>query len=248
MRTASRITMGSPFFSVFLASGPPAGSLRYIALIYAAPFRACASPRPLYYRPVSPRLLLFGSAVTRFSRHASEIGIQAGAETEAAASNRADECTRAVQRQRCNVAAEIFPDAVLLQVLLDIRKIERCNGLFLLPDILANRPDRFRSCEIPNDRYQQVLRFERFHDREILFAGEITSEDALSVRGRHQVGIGYAAKATSAARTVVDAGSEPIEVVIDVLDSAEIVFRERKAVLFGQMLLDGFEIFRIEHI
>src|SRR2546427_556339 len=148
MRTASRITMGSPFFSVFLASGPPAGSLRYIALIYAAPFRACASPRPLYYRPVSPRLLLF----------------------------------------------------------------------------------------------------ERFHDREILFAGEITSEDALSVRGRHQVGIGYAAKATSTARTVVDAGSEPIEVVIDVLDSAEIVFRERKAVLFGQMLLDGFEIFRIEHI
>src|SRR5438094_5129411 len=54
-----------------LASGPPscwrlrpvglafasahAGSLRYAASIYAAPYRACASRRPYYYRPVPPR-------------------------------------------------------------------------------------------------------------------------------------------------------------------------------------------------
>src|SRR5438093_13533654 len=69
-------------------------------------------------------LLLFRSAVAGFGRHAAEIRTQSGAETKSATANRPDERARFIQAQRCYVAAKIIPNAVLLQVLLDICEIE----------------------------------------------------------------------------------------------------------------------------
>src|ERR1043166_6593167 len=43
-----------------------AGSLRYVASIYAAPYRACASRRPPYNRTVPPRLVFAGHAMKVF--------------------------------------------------------------------------------------------------------------------------------------------------------------------------------------
>src|SRR6059036_2847885 len=95
--------------------------------------------------PYNPLFLLFRSAMTRFRRHAPEIRIQSGTEAKPAAPDRTYESARFIQRQRVDVTAEIVPDAVLLQVLLDVRKIERHNLPVVFPDVFPNRSYGFRS-------------------------------------------------------------------------------------------------------
>src|SRR5438128_1977560 len=196
--------------------------------------------------PYTLLLLFFRSAMTRFGRHAPEIRIQSGAETEPAAPNRTNECTGFVQRQRRDIAAEIVPDAILLQVLLDVRKIKRGDLAVVVPDISSDRTYGFRAREITYDGHEHIFCFERFQDREGLFAGQIAAKHALGVGSGHQIFIRHAAEATSAARSIVDAGAEPVEIVVDVFDPFQVMFGKRKAMRFRKMILNSLEIFRVK--
>src|SRR2546427_7322656 len=186
--------------------------------------------------------------MTRFGRHAPEIRIQSGAESEPAAPNRTDECARFVERQRGDITAKIVPDAVLLQVLLDVRKIERDNLAVVFPDVFPDRTYGLWSGEITYDGHEHVFCFECFQDREVLFTGQIAAKHALGISSGHQIFVGHAAEATSAARSIIDARAKPVEIVVDVFDPFKIVFGKWKAMRFRKMVLNSFEIFRVERI
>src|SRR4051812_18374994 len=70
--------------------------------------------------------LLRGRAGSRFREHPSEAGHEAGAEPGALAGGRADERARRTERQRGDISAERRP-LVALQVLLDVRQVERAD-------------------------------------------------------------------------------------------------------------------------
>src|SRR5713226_5359723 len=53
-----------------------------------------------------------------------------------------DERARVVEWQRCNTRAEVTPDTVLPQVLLDVREIERRHGGVLLFEVRADGANR----------------------------------------------------------------------------------------------------------
>src|SRR5207237_5949287 len=82
----------------------------------------------------------------------------------------------------------------------------------------------------------------------VLLGGQITPKHTLRIRSRHQVGIGRAAETPSTARSIVEVRSEPVEIVIDIFDSSEIVFRERKAMFLREMVLDCLQIVRVQHV
>src|SRR5207248_3073941 len=75
----------------------------------------------------------------------------AAAGTAAAAE---DVRARAVERQGRNAPAEIVPDSVLRQILLDVREIEGLDRPTMISDILADGTNRFRPAEVPHDRDQ----------------------------------------------------------------------------------------------
>src|SRR5215831_14148964 len=70
-------------------------------------------------------LLSTGSAVLDVGLHVPELGIQSRARTTAAAANRPDERARRLERQRRDVAAEVAPDPILIEVLLDVGQVKR---------------------------------------------------------------------------------------------------------------------------
>src|SRR5437667_331142 len=71
---------------------------------------------------------------------------------------------------------------------------------------------------------------------------------AMTRFGRHapEIRIQSAAEATSAARSIVYAGAEPVEIVVDVFYPFQVMFGKRKAMRFRKMILNSLEIFRVK--
>ena len=65
------------------------------------------------------------------------------------------------------------PLAILLQVLLDIRKVERRDGRAARLQIRAHRANRLRPAEVADDRDDEIPRLEVLHDGEPRLAGEV---------------------------------------------------------------------------
>src|SRR5207249_11210834 len=90
-------------------------------------------------------LLSTGPAVLDVRLHVAELGVQAAAGTGAAATHRTDERAGRLERQRRDVAAEVAPDPILIEVLLDVRQVEGRHGRAFRPDVVADRANGFRS-------------------------------------------------------------------------------------------------------
>src|SRR5512138_1410486 len=103
-------------------------------------------------------LLSTGSAVLDVSLHVAELGVQSRARAAATAANRPDERARHLERQRRDVAAEVAPDLILIEVLLDVRQIERGDRRALHAHVVAYRSNGFRPREVADDGHEQVLR------------------------------------------------------------------------------------------
>src|SRR6185436_5126230 len=84
-------------------------------------------------------LLSTGPAVLDVRLHVAELRVQSAAGTGAAAAHRADEGARRLERQRRDVAAEVAPDPVLIEILLDVRQVERRHDPALRLDVLGDR-------------------------------------------------------------------------------------------------------------
>src|SRR5512142_2725739 len=89
-------------------------------------------------------LLSTGSAVLDVGLHVPEFRVQPGTRSAAAAANRADERARRLERQCRDVAAEVAPDPVLIQVLLDVGQVERRYRRALRPHVIADGANRLR--------------------------------------------------------------------------------------------------------
>src|SRR6185436_2979157 len=96
-------------------------------------------------------LLSTGPAVLDVRLHVAELGVQSAARAGPAAAHRTDERARRLERQRRDVAAEVAPDAVLIEVLLDVRQVERRDRRALRLDVLAHRANRLRAGEVADD-------------------------------------------------------------------------------------------------
>src|SRR5262245_46707457 len=118
-------------------------------------------------------------------RHVPEIGIQTRPETILATPNRPYKRARFVERQRCDAPAEVIPYSVLLEELLNVRKIKCGNLPAIVLDILADRANGLGPRKITYDRYDKVFAFEGFQNGKIFFVRQIASGDSLSIRGRH---------------------------------------------------------------
>src|SRR4029079_9865832 len=105
----------------------------------------------------------------------------------AAAAERADELAVLVDRQLERVAAEVHPDTVHVQILLDVREIERRHRRAVLLQPGADGLDRLRSREIADDGDQEIPAFERLEDLPVLFGREIAAKRAGRVGRHHQV-------------------------------------------------------------
>src|SRR5436309_6441308 len=184
--------------------------------------------------------LLFATAL-EVVQHIPQVGIQSDSLTVTSASNRTNERARLIQRQRRGVAAKSAPDAVLVQVLSDVRKIEGRHGGIHVFEILAYGANRRGSAEISHDGNNEVFCLEVFQNGKILFGCEIAARLPTLVRGNHQLRIGdTAVSATTAAgtRVVVDVGSKPVEVAVHVIDTAKIVDGNREPVRKQEMVLN----------
>src|SRR5437867_4360782 len=180
--------------------------------------------------------------MARFRSHVPEVRIQTGSKTVLTAANRSYKSARFVERQSRDAPAEVIPNSVLMQKLFNVRKVKGRDLSAVVSDVFADSADCLRSCEIADDRHDKILAFERFQEDKIFFVSQIASRYALSIRRRHQVRIAYAAKAT-AARSVIDRGTEAAKVGIDVLDSVQIAIGKRQVMGFRQMISNGFQIF-----
>ena len=77
---------------------------------------------------------------------------------------------------RGDVGAEVAPDAVLRQVLLDVRQVERRHGRAVILQVLADGAQRLRPGEIADERHEQVLLLEILQELEVLFVGQIAAD------------------------------------------------------------------------
>src|SRR6185312_10711825 len=136
-------------------------------------------------------LLSTGSAVLDVSHHVAEFGIQSAARTRSAAAHRTDERARRLERQRRDVAAEVAPDPILIEILLDVRQVERRHGRALRLEVLADRANRLRTREVADDRDEEVFRLEPLHELEVLVAREKTAIESRLVGRDHQVGVAW---------------------------------------------------------
>src|SRR5205807_1461229 len=117
------------------------------------------------------------------------------------------------------------PYAVLLQILLDVGKIEGGNSRVLFLQIRSDGSNRFRPCEVADEGHEKILRLQFFEEGEVIFGCKIAACMALSVICSHEVRISRAAESAKSAdsrteaRVVIDPRPELIEVAIDIVNS-----------------------------
>src|ERR1043165_9599445 len=116
-------------------------------------------------------LLSTGSAVLNVGLYVAELGVQSPARSAAPAADRTNERARSLERQRRDVAAEVAPDPILIQILLDVRQVKRRHGRALRPDVIADRANRLRTGEVADNRHEQVFRLDGLPELEILVCG-----------------------------------------------------------------------------
>ena len=116
---------------------------------------------------------------------AAEASAEALAEPAAVTSAaRVDERARVVERQRRDAAQERLFLAVLVEVLFDVRQIERADERVVLANILTDRLQRTCPAEVADDRHDQIARLEVFDDAKRLVACEKAARHAAAVRSR----------------------------------------------------------------
>src|SRR4051794_38143864 len=96
----------------------------------------------------------------------------AAAHPAEAAAHGADEHARAVDRKGTRVAAELLPQTILPQVLLDIGNVERGDRLAGAPEVARDGAERLRAAEIADDGHQEIARLERLHHGEVGVAAQ----------------------------------------------------------------------------
>src|SRR5690348_5345327 len=69
-------------------------------------------------------LLSTRSAVLDVRLHIAKLGVQPRTGSTSAAAHGSNERARRIERQRRNVAAEVSPNPILVEILLDVRQIE----------------------------------------------------------------------------------------------------------------------------
>src|ERR1700682_1083664 len=92
--------------------------------------------------------------------HISQLRVESKLAAEPLAGHRANERARLVERQRRNVAAEIAPDAALVQMLLDVRRIKHGHSAAVFFQVSTHRPKRLRSGEVSDERDDEVIHLE----------------------------------------------------------------------------------------
>src|SRR6266849_9807545 len=98
-------------------------------------------------------LLPIRTAVLHLALHAAELRVEAHARTKTSSTHRSNECAGRVERQRGDVAAEVGPDSILIQILLDVRQVEGRHDRAPRFDVLADRPNRLWAGKVADNRY-----------------------------------------------------------------------------------------------
>src|SRR5437764_11403852 len=88
-------------------------------------------------------LLSTGPAILDVCLHAPELRVQPAAGTGAAAAHRTDERAPRLERQRGDVAAEVAPDSILIEILLDVGQVERGHRRAFHADVVADGANGF---------------------------------------------------------------------------------------------------------
>ena len=148
----------------------------------------------------------------------------------------ANERTGFVDRQRGHVRAEGLPGAVLAQILLDIRHVERRDRRAAFSGEVADGAKGLWTGEVADDRHQGIPALEILHERKRLFARQIAAGLTRLVGGGHQIGIGRLDGAAEAAvRRVLNLRPRQKKHVVDRFDAHQVVAAQRKA-------MDGDEL------
>src|SRR5215467_6991282 len=158
-------------------------------------------------------LLSTSSAVLDVCAHVAQFGVEPHARSvTTGAPHRSNERARRLERQRGDIAAEIAPNAILVEVLFYVREIECRHRPALCPDPVAYGTNSLGSGEVADDGHQQVLRFERPEEGVVVFVGEEASLRARFVGGNHQILVGWIIPlAESAGLRVIELRSEIVE-------------------------------------
>src|SRR5262245_52755314 len=89
-----------------------------------------------------------------------------------AAAARENERARVVERQRRDVADKRVLRAGSIQILLNVREVERGDDRVVRLQVRADRAYGFRSTEVADDGDEEIARFEIFHHAPVLFRRE----------------------------------------------------------------------------
>src|SRR5688572_5875903 len=101
--------------------------------------------------------------------------------------DRTDERARRIERQRGDVRVEAVPVVALLEeVLLDIRRIERRYRRPALLQVAAHRTERLVAGEVSDEWNDDVSRLHALQHAEVRFVREIAAVRSLAVALEHQ--------------------------------------------------------------
>src|SRR4051812_46110823 len=95
-------------------------------------------------------------AALDLARHVAQLGAETKPGRRVTTAHRANERTGLVEGQRSDIRAEVVPEEILTEILLDVRQVERRDDGIAILEILTDRSNSFRAAEVPDHRHQHV--------------------------------------------------------------------------------------------
>src|SRR5262245_25713313 len=105
--------------------------------------------------------------------------------------NGSDQHAGGIDRQGPDVFVKQFPGVVILKkILFDVGRVEDTDCASMLINILGDRPNRFWTGEIPDERHNQIRSLHASDILELLLRTEKTPVSRCTIAFRHQIGVG----------------------------------------------------------
>src|SRR5688572_23164014 len=101
--------------------------------------------------------------------------------------NGSDEYAFVVDRQLLDVFSEAFEDRAVEEILLDVRRVERCHHQSILSQVIADCGQRLAAAEVSDNRYDQVFLVHGADEIVILRSGQEVAGLSVQVGLKGQV-------------------------------------------------------------
>ena len=183
--------------------------------------------------------------------HRPQLRVQLEAEVRRPVAQRADEDARLVRRKRGRVSAERREAAVLAQVLLDVRQVERRHRGAAAGEVSPDGRQGFRAREIAHQRDEPVVGLESLHVREPFLGCQVAVLKPAAVGRAHQLRVRRLPGQPPAGglrRRVLNARPVHVDGVEDVLEPQDVGRRELEAVRLRQEIHDRAHVAAVERV